>query len=73
MNRKQRRANQKAHRIALKRTQKLAKKLALKRGRSLAEADMEASLIPLAFQDEPWNPETPADEELERVSKGFSS
>ena len=73
MNRKQRRANQKAHRIALKRTQKLAKKLALKRGRSLAEAEMEASLIPLAFKDELWHPETPMGEVVERVSKGFSN
>ncbi|MFG6097327.1 hypothetical protein SPB21_18830 [Leptothoe sp. ISB3NOV94-8A] len=73
MNRKQRRANQKAHRIALKRTQKHAKKLALKRGRSLAEADMEASLIPLAFKDELWHPETNLGEALENLSKGFSS
>ena len=73
MNRKQRRANLKAHRIALKRTQKLAKKLALKRGRSLAEADVEASLVSLAFKDEFWHPETRAGEAAERISKGFSS
>ncbi|MEM8612521.1 MAG: hypothetical protein AAGF93_10920 [Cyanobacteria bacterium P01_H01_bin.105] len=73
MNRKQRRANQKAHRIALKRTQKFAKKLALKRGRSLAEADMEASLVSLAFKDEFWHPETPMGESVENLSKGFSS
>ena len=77
MNRQQRRAQAKrdrvAHRIALKRTQKLAKKLALKRGRTKAEAEMEASLIPLAFKDELWHPETPMGEAVERVSKGFSS
>ena len=76
MNRQQRRAQAKrdrvAHKIALKRTQKYAKKLALKRGRSLAEADMEASLIPLAFRNELWHPETPAGEALEQLMKDFS-
>ena len=73
MNRKQRRANKKARRTALKRTQKYVKKLALQRGRTRTEANMEASLLPLAFKDELWHPETPIGQAEEKLSKGFSS